>query len=175
MNFSSFTKLPIQQRKEIFDQLIKDNIIQIEILAFCLMKNHFHLLLRQVLNKGIGTFTSNIQNGYARYFNIKSERKGPLFQSVFKAVMIETDEQLLHVSRYIHLNPSTSYLVEIKNLTTYPWSSLPLYFKDGKETSFTNTKFILGSFKNKENYKDFVFDQAEYQRKLYDIKHLIIE
>lgn len=175
ISFSKFTKLPIEQRGEILDQLIQEYKIQIEVLAFCLMGNHFHLLIRQIMNKGVVTFMSNIQNGYVKYFNIKSERKGPLFQSVFKAVIVETDEQLLHVSRYIHLNPSTSYLVEVKDLAAYPWSSFLCYLKEEIKPSFVNSKFILNLFKNRDSYKNFVFNQVEYQKKLDVIKHLILE
>lgn len=140
------------------------------------MPNHFHFLLKQVAPDGLKTFISNVQNAYAKYYNISNERSGPLFQSVFKAVRIETDEQLLHVSRYIHLNPSTNYLVEINNLASYPWSSFRCYLsKDSSIYDFVNTKEILAYFKGKDKYNDFVFDQAAYQRELERVKHLILE
>lgn len=173
VSFSQFRSIEKGQREEIFNNLIKENNQQVEIMAFCLMDNHFHFLLKQKSDLGIVKFISNLQNSYAKYFNIKTDRTGPLFQPMFKAVRVTTEEQLLHVSRYIHLNPSTSYLIEIKNLENYPWSSLLNYLKTGK-FPFVNTDIILGII-TKKNYKEFVFDQAEYQRVLAEIKHLTLE
>lgn len=96
----------------------------LEIICYCLMPNHFHFLLRQVKNGGITEFISKISNSYTKYFNTKYKRVGPLLQGEFKAVTIETDEQLLHVSRYIHLNPFVAELVEDLNL--FPYSSFRL-------------------------------------------------
>ena len=95
---------------------------------------------------------------------------------MFKAVMIETDEQLLHVSRYIHLNPSTGYLVEIKDLENYPWSSFKDYLV-GQPTlnNFLDINQVLDLAAKPGYYKQFVFDQADYQRKLGEIKHLTLE
>ena len=142
--------------------------------CYSLMPNHYHFLLKQIQDKGVSIFMRNFQNSYARYFNTKYKRAGGLFQSMFKAVRIETDEQLIHVSRYIHLNPSSAYLVKIKELETYPWSSFPEYIHS-QTHGFTNPKFILNYFKTKDDYKKFVFNQAEYQRELQKIKHLILE
>lgn len=150
--------------------------MRVDILAFCLLDNHYHFLLRQITEKGISKFISNIQNGYAKYFNIKTKRSGPLFQPMFKAVRIETDEQFLHVSRYIHLNPTTNYLVELNKLNRYPWSSLNCYLENNySKYSFLNTSIIFGLIKSREEFKEFVYNQAEYQRELGKIKHLILE
>lgn len=92
---------------------------------------------------------------------------------MFKAVRIESDEQLLHISRYIHLNPVTSYLVKIETLLEYPWSSFKDYL--GENASMVARDKVLGHFRSKEDYKRFVFDQASYQRELERIKHLTLE
>ena len=110
----------------------------------------------------------------AKYFNLKHKRIGPLFQSMFKAVRIETDDQLLHVSRYIHLNPSTSYIVDIEKLSAFHWSSFPEYLGE-RSSLFVNYEIILSLVGGKQKYKDFIFDQAEYQRELDKIKHLTLE
>lgn len=146
----------------------------IDILTFCLMPNHFHFLLRQIVNDGTSKFLSNLQNSYTRYFNTKHQRTGPLFLDQFKAVRIETDEQFLHVSRYIHLNPYTSYVVkDFEGLKRYPWSSFPEYFEE--RAGICEKETILGFFKNSRAYERFVFDQADYQRKLHTIQHLLLE
>ncbi len=174
VSFSHFKKIPREDREKIFAGLQKEGDIHIKILAFCLMNNHFHFLLKQISEKGIAKFISNLQNGYAKYFNIKSERSGPLFQPMFKGVRIVTDEQLLHVSRYIHLNPSTDYLVKIDSLEDYIWSSYKNYIKKSSGVyQFINSDLILGLIGNEDKYKEFVFDQAEYQRTLAQIRHLI--
>jgi len=117
---------------------------------------------------------SNFQNSYTRYFNTKHRRKGPLFYDQFKAVRIETDEQLIHVSRYIHLNPYSSYVIkDFKNIKDYLWSSLPDYLSGKKGICETNV--ILDFFKNKKEYFEFIYNQADYQRELDRIKHLDLE
>ncbi|OGC47479.1 MAG: hypothetical protein A3C22_00345 [Candidatus Levybacteria bacterium RIFCSPHIGHO2_02_FULL_37_10] len=176
-SFSQLMSLPKEDKGKIFAELRKKNAIHVEIITYCLMPNHFHFLLKQITNKGISVFMTNLQNSYVKYFNIKNERAGPLFQSMFKAVRIENDEQLLHVSRYIHLNPSTAYMVEPENLEDYKWSSLVDYLSEkfDSDSSFISPKIILDFFKKKEDYKKFILDQASYQRELNKIKHLVLE
>jgi len=116
---------------------------------------------------------AKITNAYSHYFNTRYDRIGHLFQGNFGAVRIESDEQLIHTSRYIHLNPVSSYLIEIKDLLDYEYSSYPEYINDTR--GFINTKEVLSYFKNKNDYRKFVEDQADYARKLENIKHLILE
>ena len=138
------------------------------------MPNHYHILLRQETENGISRFIKNIADSYTKYFNIKNERVGPLFQGQFKSVLVDSDEQLLHVSRYIHLNPYTSHIVKnVKDVVTYPWSSFNEYVLGNKE--HCNPKIILSSFASGEKYNEFVLNQADYQKKLENIKHLLLE
>ena len=176
ISFSHLKKTPAEEKGGILSDLRKKDETQIEILAYCLMDNHFHFLLKQLTKNGISRFMANLQNGYAKYFNIKTRRAGPLFQSIFKAVRIETDEQLLHTSRYIHLNPSTGYLVDTNNLLNYKWSSLPEYLREVTNNfSFTSKDMILGFIGGADKYRQFVFDQAQYQKELGLIRHLTLE
>ncbi|MBI4089099.1 MAG: transposase [Candidatus Levybacteria bacterium] len=175
-SFSKLLNTPREERQNLLTQLKKQNAIHVEVLVFCLMPNHFHFLLKQVSENGTSTFMRNLQNSYVRYFNTINERVGPLFQSMFKTVRIETDEQLLHVSRYIHLNPSTAYIVKSEKLEDYPWSSFRSYLTEGyNRFSFINSEIILSFFKNRSEYRKFVFDQLEYQRELDKIKHLVFD
>lgn len=175
LRFSHYKRLPESQRKEFMGNLRKRGEKQVEIFAFCLMPNHVHFLIKEIKEKGISTFMSNLQNSYAKYFNIKTERSGSLFQTMFKAVRIETDEQLIHVARYIHLNPITAYLLKnIEDLITYPWSSFSIYM--GKSVSdILNTNIILGYFSSIDEFLKFTKDQIAYQRELDKIKHLALE
>ena len=173
MRFSYYNRLPSFQKQQIV-KIIAESPLIVEILAFCLMPNHVHFLLKSLTDNGIIQFMSNFQNSYAKYFNMRHERTGTLFQPMFKAVRIESDSQLIHVSRYIHLNPLTSYILKtIEELKTYPWSSYQEYM--GTTTGFTSKDLVLGYFKNSSEYSKFVADQVDYQRKLNEIKHLVLE
>ncbi len=147
----------------------------VDIVAFCFMPNHFHLLLRQASAGGISKFLSNFQNSYTRYFNTKSRRLGPLFLDQFKAIRIEKENQLLHVSRYIHLNPYTAFVVKtIEELSTYPWTSLPEYLESDPR-GMCHKELLMGYFKGRDAFQRFVFDHADYQRRLVGISHLTFE
>jgi putative transposase len=147
--------------------------VHIQILAYALMPNHFHLLVKQETNDGVSVFVRKFSNSYARYFNTKHSRVGPLFQGLFKAVSIDSEEQLIHVSRYIHLNPFVADLVSKETLAEYKWSS----FKDyaTKASSFVSPQEILSLFKSKTEYFDFVLNHADYAEALERIKHQTLD
>ncbi len=174
MTLSAYFALGIEAREVMSAKLNRDTEHLVSILASCLMPNHFHLLVCQHTNYGIQKFMANIQNSYTKFFNTKHKRVGPLLQGTFKAVRIETDEQLLHVSRYIHLNPVTSFLVPDEQLLSYPWSSFPAYMSPGKNVMY-ETSTILGLIQKPSAYMDFVIDHIEYAKTLGKIKHLIID
>lgn len=143
---------------------------KVEILAYCLMPNHFHFLVKQLEDSGLTAYFQRLSNSFAHYLNIKHDRVGPLFQGRFKANLIEGDEQLLHVCRYIHLNPLVSGIVS--DLNTYLWSSYFAYIQN-QEDKLCNPRSILDHFESKESYEKFVLDQADYGKELEQIKHLI--
>lgn len=169
---SKFIRLNTKKRAELLNTMGKS---QVSILSYCLMPNHFHLLLRQDKDEGISKLLGNFLNSYTKYFNIRHDRDGSLFLDQFKAVRIENSEQLHHTCRYIHLNPYSSRLVtSLENLSTYPWSSLCEYLGD-KQGKFVDKQAIMASFSNKEKFRQFTFDHADQQRKLKEIEHLLIE
>ena len=130
--------------------------------AFCLMPTHFHFVLRQLEDKGISFFMSRVLNSYTRYFNSKYRRQGPLWSGRFHSEHISTDEQLCHVIRYIHLNPSTAFLVERPE--DWEFSS----YREFLGKSYPEHKFcdqdVIDLMPNQ--YKKFVDGQIEYQREL---------
>lgn len=139
------------------------------------MPNHVHFLIKEIKENGITTFMRKFQNSYAKYFNIKTKRNGSLFQSMFKAVRILTEEQLLHVNRYIHLNPVTALMLKnIEELSDYPWSSYPDYLEK-RSLGIISTEEVFSFFKSKDKFVKFTKDQIDYQRKLDKIKHLLLE
>lgn len=173
LKFSAYLDLSPNIKTDYFNNLKTKSI---EIISFVLMPNHFHFLLKQTDDKGITNFIRLFENSYAKYFNLKHERIGHLFQGQAKAVHIATNEQLLHVSRYIHLNPITSSIVKsIKELETYPWSSYPSYLNARNFCKFVTTQIILEQFESIKKYKEFVSDQSGYQQELELIKHLSLE
>ncbi|MFH1855986.1 MAG: transposase [Candidatus Omnitrophota bacterium] len=148
----------------------KDKLVQI--IAYCVMQTHIHLILKQLKDDGITIFMGNLLNSYARYFNLKYKRKGPLWESRFKDVLIETDEQLLHFTRYIHLNPVTAYLVE--NAEDWVMSSYKEYLSAiDSDDQICEYKDVLDI--KPSQYKEFVEDRIDYQRELAKIKKLLID
>lgn len=168
LSFSHFLRLSQVLRMSIKEQLKAQHPL-VNILAFAFMPNHFHMQLEQVEKDGISRFVSIWQNSFAKFFNKKHERNGPLFLEMFKAKRIETREELIHISRYIHLNPVSSFLIDIKELAFYPFTSFPSYIGT-INYPFVKTSIILSEFKSVEYYKKFVYDQADYQRSLEKIK-----
>ncbi len=143
----------------------------VEIIAYCIMPTHLHLVVKQLKEYGISTFMSNVQNSYARYFNTKHERKGPLWEGKFQNLLVETDEYLLHLTRYIHLNPTTAHLVDKPE----DWLSSSyqeyLFSTDNSRICKYDDILDIGS----KDYKEFVEDRISYQRELAKIKHLLID
>lgn len=144
----------------------------VDIIAYVLMPNHFHFLLKQNVDGGITKFMSQFSNSYSRYFNVKHNRVGPVFQGRFKSILIESDEQLTHLSRYIHLNPVASAVIHENELLSYPWSSLKEY-REGFR--IINSQPVLEHFKDANDYIGFVKDNIDYARKLEIVKHLVLE
>lgn len=140
----------------------------VEILCFCLMPNHLHLILRQLVENGISDFMKKLSLGYAMFFNKKYERVGPLFQGRYKVKEVKNDEYFLHLSRYIHLNPVE--LIEpdwkklgIRNLEkmdqflqSYRWSSYPDYLNKKNFPSITSRDFLISYMGGQAKYKKFV-------------------
>ena len=174
IRYSQFLSLPEPSQNDIREWYIKKGEKEIDMYAYALMPNHIHFLLRQNTQKGITTFLSNLSNSYAKFFNIRHKRTGALWQRPFKAVRIETEEQLWHVSRYIHLNPVSSYVIELDKLDTYPWTSFPEYIgMNGNK--LCDRSMIQSSFKTPEAYRAFVHNHADYARTLEQIKHCSID
>ena len=164
-SFSKFSKSQITTFKPLNENKI------LEIICYCLMPNHFHFLVRQLKEGGISNFTSQLTNSYTKYFNTKYNRVGPLLQGPFKALRVESNEQLLHLSRYIHLNPIVSGLVT--SLNQYPWSSYKDYQNENK--SFCAIKEVLNFFPSSKKYLEFTKDQIEYGITLEILKHQALD
>ena len=113
------------------------------------MPNHYHFGLKQIQDNGIKIFISNFQNGFAKYYNTKHHRHGSVFTHPFKAKWVGTDEEFIHISRYIHLNPVTSFIINFEQLCKDQSTSFSYYVAE-KENSLINTKPILELFQSRE-------------------------
>ncbi len=144
----------------------------VEIIAYCLMHTHLHLILKQLKEKGISVFMNHIQNSYTRYFNTKHRRKGPLWEYEFKNRLIRTDNDLLGMTRYLHLNPTTACIVDKPEY--WPWSSYGEYILETKNKAKI-CKFADFLEIEPSSYKEFVEDRIAYQRELAMMKDLLID
>lgn len=173
LRLSYFLNSSLVQKKgfnNAFNIILRDKDKLVQIIAYCLMPTHIHLILKQLAEDGISNYMSNILNGYTRYFNTIHKRKGPLWESRFRSVLVEDDEQLNHLIRYLHLNPTTANLV--KKPEDWAFSSYLEYLSE------VNDVAAICHFDDipvPSNYRKFMNDQISYQRELAKIKHLIIE
>lgn len=166
-----------KERDKILKLLKLNNFYnEIYLLAFCLMPNHFHLLIKQSSSLSIDKFMNSLALRYAIYFNRKYKRTGILFQDVYKAVSVNTDEQLLHLSRYIHQNPlGKNKLIQkitLSDFLSQP-SSYPEYLGHRK-TNWIETNEILNHFsKTNSNlsYQAFVQQTED----IFLIQNLLLE
>ena len=139
--------------------------VLVEILAYCLMDNHFHMIVRQKSENGITEFMRKLGTGYTNYFNKKYERSGSLFQGKFKSVCIKNDTHLMYIPMYIHLNPLDfkfhewrekkikNYKEAIKFLDSYRWSSYMDYTGQKNFPSLINKDFILSRVGYEKKFK----------------------
>lgn len=145
---------------------------QVQLIAYCVMPTHFHIVLKQLVDNGVSEFLRKSLNAYARYFNLKYRRKGTLWMSRFKNVRAENDEQLLHLTRYVHLNPVAAGLVE--KAQAWPYSSYREYI-DRENIRWPMTKFESLIDVRPDEYQQFVQDHALYQRELAIIKKQMLD
>lgn len=144
----------------------------VEIIAFCIMPTHFHLILKQLIENGISIYMNRIENSYTRYFNTVHKRKGPLWVGRFKNVLVDIDEQLLHLTRYVHLNPVTFGLVN--NPSDWEFSSYNEYLgkidDDKKICEYRDLIDVVPA-----EYQKFTEDQIAFQKELKRVKDLLLD
>ncbi len=135
---------------------------KLELLAYCLMPNHFHMFIYQHQSEAMPGFMRSLLTSYSRYFNKKYQRSGPLFESSYKASAITDDSYLQHISRYIHLNP--------RQWRSYPYSSLE-YYLQRSEDNWIRPGRVLALFDSSDEYLRFVEDYTEHKQMLDILKH----
>ena len=138
----------------------KSFLNDIELLAFCLMPTHYHLLIYQRSPNVITSFMRRVATSYSTYFNHKYKRAGPLFNERYKASKVEHEKYLLPISRYMHLEP--------KNYKHWAFSSLP-YYSGNKENNWIAPGKVLGSVSVNE-YLNFLADRQSYNNEFGELK-----
>ena len=174
---------------EIYKNIPRENErdLLVDILAFCFMPNHVHLLLRQIRDGGISMFMRKFGTGYASYFNKKYKRQGYLLQGRFKSVHIKTNNQLKAIFSYIHTNPVAliefnwkeneirNYRNVIKFLENYRWSSYLDYIGKENFPSVTKRKFLIETMGGKRGCISFVNDWLKHKTKTKEFSDILIE
>ncbi|MBU1917375.1 transposase, partial [bacterium] len=144
----------------------------IEVLAVCLMKNHYHLCIRTP-EANLSRVMRHVNGVYTQGFNKAHRQDGPLFRGRYKAIIVEEQEYLAQVIRYIHLNPVTAKIV--KNPTDFEWSTHKYYMNKGKVPAWFGKNRIKEWFKSSKDFNDFVmegndkFIENVYKRKRWPV------
>lgn len=143
----------------------KSRKLLVDILAFVLMPNHYHLLLKSRAEDGIPLFMKKLGGGYVQYFNQKYNRKGTLFEGGYRSIRITNEAHFIHLPYYIHLNPLDLFMPEwrekkitstrkaMKLLEEYHWSSFPDYIGKKNFPSVTSREFLSKFFRGPEQYR----------------------
>lgn len=134
----------------------------LQLVAFCQMGNHFHLLLYQPEQSTLSVFMKSLMVSYSMYFNLKYKHSGAVFESRFKCSRITQQNYLEHISRYIHMNP--------ENWENYPYSSLK-YFLATPCPSWLNPQSVKDLFNNSKEYLEFMHDYEGHKEMLQELKY----
>jgi len=140
------------------DSVEEDEIIKkrrVELVAFCIMPNHFHLIVKELDEGGIAAYMQRVLTSYSKYYNTKYEKSGHVFQGPYQAVHVEDNRQLLHLSAYIHRNPREISKWFNKE-EQYPWSSYQDFIGENRWGNLIMLDIIIGQFKDKAEYENFV-------------------
>lgn len=141
---------------------------EVELLAYCLMPNHFHMLMRQFTDRGMASFMQSLLTKYVIYFNKKYKRVGGLFQSTYKTVKITSEEQFTYITKYIHRNPLPDLptRLHLEGLADYKYSSYGNYLGLFKQ-SWVKTEDVLSYFSKtnpRNTYQAFVEETGDVSR-----------
>lgn len=143
----------------------KPRKLLVQIHTFCLMPNHYHLLLTPKADNGVANFMKKVNGGYAKYFNIKYKRVGTLFEGKYKRILVKNEPHFIHLPYYIHFNPLDlavpewrdgkikNYNKAIKFLESYRWSSHLDYLGRKNFPSITQREFLLEFFGGHKGYE----------------------
>ncbi len=143
----------------------------VDIVAFCLNPNHYHILLTPLIKGGLEKFMQKFGAGYTRYFNEKYDRSGSLLQGTFKSSRIDSNEYLLHVASYVNLNDKVHQLSALSTkLVRNSWNE----YLGTSKYSICNKDIVLGQFNNSSEYKKYALKSLKYTMENRYIEDLLI-
>ena len=146
-------------------KVAKQRKVLVDILAFCLVPNHYHMLLSPRVENGVTLFMKKFNGGYAKYFNERYHRTGALFQGKYKRIILKNEAHFIHLPYYIHFNPLDLIMPEWRDgklrnyekaihfLEEYRWSSHLDYAGIKNFPSITNRKLLTDFFNRQNGYK----------------------
>lgn len=168
---ASFIKHRVFNR--VFNNSKEEEVVRtrtVDLTVFTLMQNHFHLIVYERKEDGISSYLQRVQNAYAKYFNNKYQTAGHVFQGPYQAVHVENNEQLLHVSAYVHRNQREMSKWRNKE-HNYPWSSYQDYIHKNRWGKLLSQKIILKQFSDQSEYANFIKTSGTKNDKF--IKHRV--
>ena len=168
----SIYEVQIRKKNKKFGDLVsKNNSKIVNFICYCLNPNHYHFILRQITDRGIGKFMQRLALGYSKYFNLKYKRNGTLFQGPYKATHIDSDNYLLYVSAYVNLNNKVHWLEN----TLYKSSWEEYSHNVRQEMDFCEKDIILNQFSSPEKYKSFAEESLKFIRERKELEKLLLE
>ena len=154
--------------------MLKEGEKLVDILCYVIMPDHYHMLIKERKENGIINFVRKCDISITKYINTKDKRRGPIFESLFKSKHVDSNEYLLHLSTYIHLNPLDiisgrewrnhklkNWSKIRKKITDYPWSSLKFFINNDLDPIISGEGVVLEQFKNKKDYELFLCEWSE--------------
>ncbi|MFY9492938.1 MAG: transposase [Minisyncoccia bacterium] len=155
----------LSQAWEIRDQKVDIGKPIVGLVAFSLMTTHVHLLLRERSEGGISGYLHKILTSHAKYFNLKYDRRGHVFEGKFNSRYIDSNRYLLYVSRYIHRNHK-KLSDGSRRLESYPWSSYQDFVSNNRWKKLLNMEPIVSQFNSPKEYQHYVISDSEESYKV---------
>ncbi len=162
--------------ESIFEHQREGSLVSIG--AYCLMPNHFHIVMQEIVENGITSFMQKVGTAYTMYFNIRNDRTGNLFLKPFRARRITNDAHFLHIPNYVHLNPAEMFeprwkegivrdidLLE-KRVRTYAYSSAGDFFGTPRVENAILDTATRELFERQTSLREILIDAAEYHQKM---------
>ena len=137
------------------------------LIAYCLLPNHFHLLIRQNKDVSVGKFMLKVATSYSMYFNKKYDKVGHVFQDEFKQKVIDSDSYLKWLCAYVHQNPQLHNYCKAGD---YRWSSYKEFLNPASPDKICDASIVLGQFNSSIDFHDFVEDNLEILKQNKNIK-----
>lgn len=156
--------------KQLGNLVSKNTEKMVDFVCYCLNPNHYHLILKQLVDRGIEKFMHRLALGYSNYFNLKYKRSGSLFQGPYKATHIDSDSYLLYVSAYVNLNNKVH---GIEDTFRSSWGEYCGDFQGA--VNFCEKSIILNQFSGQKQYKDFAVESLKHIKERKELEKLLLE